>query len=101
MKGTDHSGKRYTDKTAITRAEYYQLLGLLTLGRALSEQTEAVIRAATAITNETEGRNGYTADAVFETRTDPKRALDYLLERLDVAVVEDPEPAAVAEGSEE
>jgi hypothetical protein len=77
-------------KPQITRAEYLQLLGLLTLAERHNKSLEEIRAAAAEITGERDSHgapsdNGHTADAVYGSRD-----LDELLRLLNIAVDDPP-----------
>lgn len=64
----------------ISRSEYFQLIGLLTLAKKHNETLKDIERAALAITKEVDDL-GHTADAVYGNRSP-----DELLALLDITV---------------
>lgn len=74
---------KYTDKTKITKTEYLQLIGLLTLAQANNEKQKDILKAVMTITGEVED-TGHSSDAVYMDYS-----ADELLERLGIKVREE------------
>lgn len=75
------SAPRYTQKTKITRSEYLQLVGLLTLAKENNKRQADIIAAVIAITGETDDM-GHGNDAVYSDYS-----ADELLGKLKISVV--------------
>lgn len=73
-----------TEKT-ITRADYFKLLGILTLAGHYDTLLQGLEEAALEITSEDE-RWGHTSDAVYD---EGHRDVDALLKRLKITVREE------------
>jgi hypothetical protein len=74
----------YTDKTEISRSEYLQLVGLLTLAKRHTAALRDLERAAAEITGDREeyGSFGLTSDVLYQDDPDA----DDLLRRCGITV---------------
>lgn len=67
-------------KTKITQAEYFQLVGLLTLASTYNEKIIDIVDAVMLVTGETD-KQGFSADAVYG-----ETSAEELMERLGITV---------------
>jgi hypothetical protein len=77
---------KHTEVTEITRAQYLQLVGLLTLAQRHYVTLREIERAACEITGEEFNEGGHTGDEIY---TDGPPDADDLLRRLGIAVREE------------
>lgn len=71
---------KYTEKTKVSKTEYLQLVGLLTLAEAANKKQRDILKAVMAITGETDNC-GHSGDAVYGDYS-----ADELLEKLGIKV---------------
>lgn len=79
---------RYTEVTEISREQFLQLEGLLTLARHHKRSLDEIARAACQITGEKPGDGGHTDDATY-----CEYNAETLLEKLEIKVKESDGPA--------
>lgn len=69
---------RYTDKTVISSADYWQLVGLIAIGHRYNDHLLEIEKAIRALVGEA-GEGGHSGDALFCNYT-----ADTLLDKLGI-----------------